>query len=117
MKRKREKAGRWLHRLVFALATLAIAGVLYEGWSLAWYAPVGVLIGAMDGSFLLATVWDFITYRLDRPLLAPRLISAVLLVVAIGQKCAGIDFAAIQMVVWALYIWLLHGYLVFVRRV
>ena len=40
--------------IVFAAATLAIAGVFYEGMTLKWYNFVGLLVICMDYSFMPA---------------------------------------------------------------
>ena len=40
--------------IVFAAATLAIAGVFYEGMTLKWYGFVGILVICMDYSFAAA---------------------------------------------------------------
>ena len=42
--------------IVFAAATLAIAGVFYEGMTLKWYNFVGLLVICMDYSFMPATI-------------------------------------------------------------
>ena len=49
--------------IVFAAATLAIAGVFYEGMTLKWYGFVGILVVCMDYSFMPATILHLIADR------------------------------------------------------
>ncbi len=102
------KISRGLNIFVFVAATLAIAGVFYEGMKLQWYDVVGILILFMDYSFLLATVINLIVgkgskyYYFD-------IISVVALVIAFGMKFAGIPYPTITLVIWYFYIWFLYG--------
>ena len=69
-KSNREKFVKWegvlkkivyfFNYFVFLAATLAIAGVFYEGMEQKWFDLVGIFILFMDYSFLLSTILNII---------------------------------------------------------
>ena len=101
--------------IVFAAATLAIAGVFYEGMTLKWYGFVGILVVCMDYTFMPATILHLIADKKDRHIL-PHIISLVMIVTAVIMKIAGAEYPAVTLVFWYFYIWFLYGLLI-VRRI
>lgn len=101
--------------IVFAAATLAIAGVFYEGMTLKWYGFVGILVVCMDYTFMPATILHLIADKKDRHIL-PHIISLVMIVTAVIMKLAGAEYPAVTLVFWYFYIWFLYGSLI-VRRI
>lgn len=95
--------------LVFAAATLTIAGVLYEGYALKWFDVVGgIFVPVTDFSFILATVINLIVEARSKELFV-HIFSAVIIIIAIAMKALNIEYPTITLVIWMLYIWFLHG--------
>ncbi len=103
-----KKLAHVLDYLVFGFATLAIAGVFYEGMELQWFNIVGVLILLMDYSFMLATVVNCILERKTKWLWVHSF-SVAIIVVAFTMKFTHCDFPSITLVLWYFYIWFLYG--------
>ena len=93
---------------VFIAATLAIAGVFYEGMTLKWYDLVGILVICMDYSFMPATVIHLIVDRKKKAIWF-HVFSMVIILIAVGMKTARMDYPAITLVLWYFYIWFLYG--------
>ncbi len=93
---------------VFIAATLAIAGVIYEGLTLQWYPIVGLFIIIMDYSFLASVLINIFIERTSK-WIKVHLFSLILLMIAIVMKLAGIDYPPISLVFWYLYIWITYG--------
>ena len=100
--------------IVFAAATLAIAGVFYEGMTLRWYDFVGILVICMDYSFMPATILHLIADRKDKSY-GFHVFSMVIIAVAIIMKIVGVKYPAITLVLWYFYIWFLYGILIVKR--
>ncbi len=101
--------------IVFAAATLAIAGVFYEGMTLKWYDIVGILVICMDYSFMPATILHLITDRKTKRW-GFHVFSLVIIIIAVVMKIAGIEYPAIALVLWYFYIWFLYGILIIKKR-
>lgn len=100
--------------IVFAAATLAIAGVFYEGMTLKWYNFVGILVICMDYSFIPATILHLITDRKTKRL-GVHVFSLIIIIIALVMKIAGVEYPAITLVLWYFYIWFLYGTLIIKR--
>ena len=100
--------------IVFVAATLAIAGVFYEGMTLRWYDFVGILVVCMDYSFMPATILHLIADRKDKSY-GFHVFSMVIIAVAIIMKIVGVKYPAITLVLWYFYIWFLYGILIVKR--
>ena len=90
--------------IVFIAATLAIAGVFYEGMTLKWYGFVGILVICMDYSFMPATIIHLITDRNDKTVWI-HLFSLLIIIAAVIMKFASVDYPAVTLVLWYFYIW------------
>ena len=101
--------------IVFAAATLAIAGVFYEGMTLKWYNFVGLLVICMDYSFMLATILHLITDKKTKRL-GVHVFSLIIIIIAVFMKFAGVEYPAIALVLWYFYIWFLYGILIIKKR-
>lgn len=99
---------RVLDIAVFALTTIAIAGVFYEGMTLKWYDIVGFFVICMDYSFMPATIMHLIADRKEKWYPA-HIFSMGLIVMAIVMKIAGIAYPAITLLFWYFYLWFLYG--------
>lgn len=102
--------------IVFAAATLAIAGVFYEGMTLKWYGFVGVLVVCMDYSFMPATVLHLIADRSAKQR-AVHIFSLLLVIAAVIMKLCGIAYPPLTLVFWYFYIWFLYGWLIIRRHI
>ena len=113
---KLQKLTGILDIIVFAAATLAIAGVFYEGMTLKWYSFVGVLVVCMDYTFLPATVLHLIADRSmkDR---AVHIFSLLLVIAAVVMKICSIAYPPLTLVLWYFYIWFLYGILIIRRHI
>ena len=105
---KLQKLTGILDIIVFAAATLAIAGVFYEGMTLKWYGFVGVLVVCMDYTFLPATVLHLIADRSMKER-AVHIFSLLLVIAAVVMKICGIAYPPLTLVLWYFYIWFLYG--------
>ena len=85
--------------IVFAAATLAIAGVFYEGMTLKWYGFVGILVICMDYSFMPATILHLIADR-SKKQRAVHLFSLLLVIAAVVMKIIGIPYPPLTLVFW-----------------
>ena len=94
---------------VFLCITASIASIFYEGLTLEWYSFVSVLMLVADGSFILATILHLIFKRKNRTLFILNIFSAVLIVIALVAKFAGIDYPKWAIVIWYFYILFLYG--------
>ena len=101
--------------IVFAAATLAIAGVFYEGMTLKWYNFVGLLVICMDYSFMPATILHLITDKQTKRL-GVHVFSLIIIIIAVAMKFAGVEYPAIALVLWYFYIWFLYGILIIKKR-
>ena len=113
---KLQKLTGILDFIVFAAATLAIAGVFYEGMTLKWYSFVGVLVVCMDYTFLPATVLHLIADRSMKER-AVHLFSLLLVIAAVVMKICGIAYPPLTLVFWYFYIWFLYGWLIIRRHI
>ena len=104
------KISKVIDVFVFAAATLAIAGVFYEGMTQKWYDFVGILVVCMDYSFMPATIIHLITDRKEKVVWV-HVFSMVIILIAIIMKMAGMDYPAVTLVLWYFYIWFLYGLL------
>ena len=104
------KISKVIDVFVFAAATLAIAGVFYEGMTQKWYDFVGILVVCMDYSFMPATIIHLITDRKEKVVWF-HVFSMVIILIAIIMKMAGMDYPAVTLVLWYFYIWFLYGLL------
>ncbi len=102
------KISKSIDVFVFVAATLAIAGVFYEGMTLKWYGFVGILVICMDYSFLLATIIHLITDWKKKSMVI-HIFSTVILIAASIMKVCGVEYPAITLVLWYFYIWFLYG--------
>jgi len=102
-----KKAQYYLEVFVFFAATLAIAGVFYEGMELKWFPIVGTLIMLMDFSFILSTVVNLVIERKSR-WMPIHIFSMVAIIVAIAMKMMHIEYPTITLVIWYFYIWFLY---------
>ena len=97
--------------VVFVAATLAIAGVFYEGMTLKWYDFVGILVVCMDYSFMPATLLHLLSDRKEKTVWL-HLFSLIIIIIAVIMKIASIEYPAIALVLWYFYIWFFYGYLI-----
>jgi hypothetical protein len=97
-----------LNYFVFLAATLAIAGVFYEGMELRWVNTVSIFIVLMDFSFLISTIVNMVIYRKTKWLYI-NLVSLLLIVIAYIMKGFSIEYSSLQLVFWYFYIWFLYG--------
>ncbi len=97
-----------LNYIVFIAATLAIAGVFYEGMTLKWYGIVSVLIPIMDFSFIGSTVVNLIADRKTKWQYA-NVFSLVAIIVAFVMDGMGIEYPVWSLTLWFFYIWFLYG--------
>lgn len=104
------KISKVIDVFVFAAATLAIAGVFYEGMTQKWYDFVGILVVCMDYSFMPATIIHLITDRKEKVVWF-HVLSMVIILIAIIMKMAGMAYPAVTLVLWYFYIWFLYGLL------
>ena len=72
-----------LNCFVFAATTLAIMGIVYEGYALEWFPLVGIFILTADGLFMLSTVLNLIICRKNKVILSFSIISLVAIVTLI----------------------------------
>lgn len=93
---------------VFLAATLAIAGVFYEGMEQKWFGFVGIFILLMDYSFLLSTILNIIVERKSKWIYI-HTFSLVILIIAIAMKLLNIAYPTLTFVLWYFYIWFLYG--------
>ncbi len=103
-----KKVIRIMDIFVFVSTTLAIAGVFYEGMELKWFDFVGILVIFMDYSFLMSTVLNLFIERKSK-WFKWHIFSALLLIIAILMKVAGMQYPSTLLVFWYFYIWLLYG--------
>ena len=108
---KLSRVTKVIDKVVFIAATLAIAGVFYEGMTLKWYGFVGILVICMDYSFMPATILHLITDRKEKTVWI-HLFSLIIIIVAVVMKLAAVDYPAITLVLWYFYIWFFYGYLI-----
>ncbi len=101
-----------LHVFTFLAATLAIIGVVYEGFALKWFPVVGVLILIMDFLFMLSTAVNLVFYRKDKVLLGFSVFSLALILTAFLMKGMQIDFPIFGLVFWYFYVWFYYGFLI-----
>jgi len=99
---------KFMDIFVFVSTTLAIAGVFYEGMELKWFDFVGILVIFMDYSFLMSTVLNLFIERKSK-WFKWHIFSALLLIIAILMKVAGMQYSSTLLVFWYFYIWLLYG--------
>ncbi len=97
--------------VVFVAATLAIAGVFYEGMTLKWYDFVGILVVCMDYSFMPATLLHLLSDRKEKTIWL-HLFSLIIIIIAVIMKIASVEYPAIALVLWYFYIWFFYGYLI-----
>ena len=100
--------------IVFVAATLAIAGVFYEGMTLRWYDFVGILVVCMDYSFMPATILHLVTDRKTKSY-GFHVFSLAIILIAVVMKIAGVEYPAVTLVLWYFYIWFLYGILIVKR--
>lgn len=97
-----------LNYIVFIAATIAIAGVFYEGMALKWYDIVGIFILIMDYSFLVSTIINIVIYRKTR-WLSINIFSLICIILAYTLKLLNISYPIAGLVFWYFYIWFLYG--------
>ncbi len=102
-----KKVQYYLEVFVFLAATLAIAGVFYEGMELKWFNIVGTFIMLMDFSFILSTIVNLILER-NSKWIGVHIFSLVAIIVAIAMKLLHIEYPTITLVIWYFYIWFLY---------
>ena len=100
--------------VVFVAATLAIAGVFYEGMTLKWYDIVGIFVICMDYSFMPATILHLVVDRKEKTVWL-HVFSLVFIIAAVVMKIASLEYPAITLVLWYFYIWFFYGYLIIKR--
>jgi hypothetical protein len=100
--------------VVFVAATLAIAGVFYEGMTLKWYDIVGIFVICMDYSFMPATILHLVADRKEKTVWL-HIFSLVFIIAAVVMKIASLEYPAITLVLWYFYIWFFYGYLIIKR--
>jgi hypothetical protein len=100
--------------VVFVAATLAIAGVFYEGMTLKWYDIVGIFVICMDYSFVPATILHLAADRKEKTVCL-HIFSLIIIIAAVVMKIASLEYPAITLVLWYLYIWFFYGYLIIKR--
>ena len=100
--------------VVFVAATLAIAGVFYEGMTLKWYDIVGIFVICMDYSFMPATILHLVADRKEKTVWL-HVFSLVFIIAAVVMKIASLEYPAITLVLWYFYIWFFYGYLIIKR--
>ena len=100
--------------IVFTAATLAIAGVFYEGMTLKWYGFVGILVICMDYSFMPATILHLIIDRKAKSF-GFHVFSLAIIIIAVVMKIAGVEYPAAALVLWYFYIWFFYGILIVKR--
>lgn len=93
---------------VYIAATLAIAGVFYEGMERRWFDTVGILIVIMDYSFLLSTIINLVAERKSK-WLKVHIVSLLLIMIAVAMKLLKIPYPTVLLVLWYFYIWFLYG--------
>lgn len=103
---------RIINIIVFLAATLAIAGVFYEGMVLKWFSIVGVLILVMDFSFVVSIVFNLIYFKKSNWLKWMSIISLSMILIAIFMKIFSISYPIWGLVVWYFYIWFYYGFLI-----
>ena len=100
--------------VVFVAATLAIAGVFYEGMTLKWYDIVGIFVICMDYSFMSVTILHLAADRKEKTVWL-HVFSLVFIIAAVVMKIASLEYPAITLVLWYFYIWFFYGYLIIKR--
>ena len=100
--------------VVFVAATLAIAGVFYEGMTLKWYDIVGIFVICMDYSFMPVTILHLVADRKEKTVWL-HVFSLVFIIAAVVMKIASLEYPAITLVLWYFYIWFFYGYLIIKR--
>jgi hypothetical protein len=93
---------------VFIAATIAIAGVFYEGMALKWYDVVGILILIMDYTFFISTVINMVTYKKTKWVFI-NAFSLLCIIAAFIMKFLRIQYPVWGLVLWYFYIWFLYG--------
>lgn len=104
------KVSKLLNYFVFIAATLAIAGVFYEGMALKWFDIVGVLIIVMDISFIISTVVNLFVYRKTKWIYI-NIFSILMIVIALAMKFCSVPYPIWSLVLWYFYIWFVYGLL------
>lgn len=94
--------------IVFVAATIAIAGVFYEGMALKWYDIVKIFILIMDYTFFTSTIINIIVYRKTKWIYI-NVFSVIGIIIAFTLKFLGISYPIISLVFWYFYIWFLYG--------
>ncbi|MBQ4485535.1 MAG: hypothetical protein II936_00845 [Oscillospiraceae bacterium] len=100
--------------VVFVAATLAIAGVFYEGMTLKWYDIVGIFVICMDYSFMPATILHLVADRKEKTVWL-HIFSLIIIIAAVVMKIASLEYPVITLVLWYFYIWFFYGYLLIKR--
>ena len=98
-----------LNSFVFVAATLAIMGVVYEGFALKWFTIVGVLMVTTDFLFILSTIVNLVFCRKNKKILLLSIISLTMILIALVMMIAKIEYPFIAHVFWFFYIWLYYG--------
>jgi hypothetical protein len=98
--------------ITFALGTLTVANIFYEGLILKWLDYVGTLILLTDIAFLLATIAGLFYYKKHKLLFISHLFSAIIIVIAIIIAIFKIDFSKWLFMLWEFYILYFYGIIV-----
>jgi hypothetical protein len=94
--------------IVFIAATIAIAGVFYEGMTLKWYDIVGIFVLIMDYSFLVSTIINIVVYRKTKWLYI-NVFSLLCIILAFTLKVLNVSYPVAGLVFWYFYIWFFYG--------
>ena len=99
-----------LNIITFALSTVTVASIFYEGMLLQWFSFVGIFILLTDIFFLLTTIAGLFYYKNNKPLFYGYLISVLVICVAIVIMIIfGKDMPKWLFMLWEFYILYFYG--------
>lgn len=102
------KVSKVLNYLVFIAATIAIAGVFYEGMAMKWFDIVGIFIITMDVLFAIATLFNLFICKKTKWIYI-NIFSIIMIIVALGMKFCNVTYPIWTLVFWYFYIWFVYG--------
>ncbi|MCL2597264.1 MAG: hypothetical protein FWD66_06345 [Paludibacter sp.] len=99
-----------LNVTTFALASVTVASIFYEGMILEWLSFVGILIPLTDILFLLATIVGIFYYKKHKMLFISHLFSIFIICIGIIITIIfGKDMPKWLFVIWEFYILYFYG--------
>jgi hypothetical protein len=99
--------------ITFALSTITVASICYEGMILKWFSFVGILILITDVAFFIATLAGIFYYKNNKRFFYTHLVSACIILVGIIMTLIlGENIPKILFLLWEFYILYFYGIVV-----